>query len=76
MKNLKNEISDTLKRIEHDIMVIENTKPYSPALDDLREIENELKRDLRRIDTVTSEITYVKSLAKNTERTLKEYNNA
>lgn len=76
MENIKFEINDTLKKIEHDISIIENIKPNSRVLDELREIQSELIRDSRRIDNVSSELAYVKTLITKTDRNIEEYINA
>lgn len=75
MENIISDINATLKTIEADINAIQATRPDTFTLQQLELLRQQLKLDLRQLEVISRQSSYVQQRYHETNKLLKEINN-
>lgn len=75
MENIISDINATLKTIEADINAIQATRPDTFTLQQLELLRQQLKLDLRQLEVISRQSSYVQQRYQETDKSLKEINN-
>lgn len=75
MENIISDINATLKTIEADINAIQATRPDTFTLQQLELLRQQLKLDLRQLEVISRQSSYVQQRYQKTNKSLKEINN-